>query len=535
MSIYDAILVNVYRTRLYAPLLLIMVLYLCTPRIRNAVDETILKVENVKNVWVISALIVLTFGCGILFCYSGKSWGGDWSQYLAQTRAILTDTIDEWYQEHSFIINVSDEGIGCDVYPWIWPLLCCPIYRIFQSNFMAYKIYGAFWYALCMIPLFFILKRRFSKHVTCLICLLLALNLNYLISINTLCSDIVYTFCVLCTVNVIDKYYGEQVKQTKKIFWGMLAGFLVFITNETRTMGIVMLMALGVTDVISIIIERKVFSFKNLMRLCPYITYFLASKLFYLFLPKGGATYYDYFSIDINSFFLGIRKYWDILAEVIGANCRPIISTISHIGVLIIVLLAFVGALTNLKKELFLAAYSAGTALMLTIYNYKDSRFLYGIFPFFLMFAYHGVFYIVNNILPRLGTKMANCVKNLSKSVLLAYFCSLIVAVTVVSYNIQVGTYNLREVDSQNATEVYEYIKNNLEKDDVIYFFKPRVLYYFTGNLSYFWFHDEINHLDKADYVLQLAGHEESDVDMYSEENGYLIYSNEQFKLFSIR
>ena len=55
--------------------------------------------------------------------------------------------------------------------------------------------------------------------------------------------------------------------------------------------------------------------------------------------------------------------------------------------------------------------------------------------------------------------------------------------------------YRLDEAESDTAEELYRYIDQYLDKEDVVYFFKPRVLYWSTGVNSYFWGLDDTDHM----------------------------------------
>ena len=80
--------------------------------------------------------------------------------------------------------------------------------------------------------------------------------------------------------------------------------------------------------------------------------------------------------------------------------------------------------------------------------------------------------------------------------------------------------------------DTFAYIRDNLNEDDVVFFFKPRVLYYYTDVSSYYWF--DADHLDLADYVLiGPAGAEEKLMDKVKNPDFYTkVYQNDQFTLY---
>ena len=149
MTVFDTVLLNVYRTRVFLPLLLIGVLFFVLPGFRRTVDKVTGTVSRLNTGTMAAVLFVVTFLLSVLVCYDGKSWGGDFSQYFAQTRALSTHSIADWYEKNIFIINTSAEGIGSDVYPWFWSILLLPMYRLFGFHIPLLKLYGEIGRASC--------------------------------------------------------------------------------------------------------------------------------------------------------------------------------------------------------------------------------------------------------------------------------------------------------------------------------------------------------------------------------------------------
>lgn len=143
MPVFDSILLNVYRTRLYLPLLIVGVIFLVSPRVRRLVLKVTDTFSRLNTGSMAAVIFVAAFILSVLVCYDGKSWGGDFSQYFAQTRALADHTVAEWYEKNIFIINTSAEGIGSDVYPWFWSILLLPMYKLFGFHMPLLKVYEA--------------------------------------------------------------------------------------------------------------------------------------------------------------------------------------------------------------------------------------------------------------------------------------------------------------------------------------------------------------------------------------------------------
>lgn len=190
----DQYFMNLYRTRLYAPLLLLFMAYVLSPGFRSVFK----KVEcwiNQRRTWKmagICAAISFLFCLGVI--YPGKSWGGDFSQYFAQARAIATGTIPEWYEKNIFIIDHSCV-IGADVYPWMWPLMIAPFYSICHSfPVMLLKVYEAIFVAAGVALLVFFLRRRISLSKAVFLSSFISCNYVYIMDVNSVEADLISFF-----------------------------------------------------------------------------------------------------------------------------------------------------------------------------------------------------------------------------------------------------------------------------------------------------------------------------------------------------
>lgn len=545
MPVFDTVLLNVYRTRLYLPLLIVGVIFLVSPGVRRTAGKVTDTFSKLNTGTMAAVLFVVTFLFSALVCYDGKSWGGDFSQYFAQTRALANHSVAEWYEKNIFIINTSAEGIGSDVYPWFWSILLLPMYRFLGFNIPLLKLYEALYFAAAVIVLVYILQRRMKGKMTFLVCLGIVCNLSFLMYVNTIESDIPCMFIILLTINVIDLYHKEYEsnKLWRKGLLGILVGILIFAACETKTMNQALLLALFVYDVIMIVIFMiKVFVkkekglylktclLKGLMMALPFISYMITARIFYSYLPKSGGTYNDYFEFSIGRLKENIPGYFKILGQIFCATSRPVIAVISYTGVCIVLILAVVGMICKFKEELYLVIYISGMMCMLFFYDYMGSRFIFGIYPLLIMFACWGYLYLKETYQEK---RWMNCGSLLLKDGYFLYMIILFVSFATVAAAIQTGKYSLRQADSESAQEFYAYIDENISDDAVIYFFKPRVLYLYTNVYSYNRY-NEIDGMEMADYIAVCEDDGYDRVHAYAQEYGTLVYENEMFRLYEL-
>ena len=281
-----------YRTRLYLPLLMLLAIWLFVPKAKPLVG----KLRDRLDFLTTSRGAIILGTVSLIFCvmaiYNGKSWGGDFSQYFAQARAIATGTISEWYDRNQFIINTSCDGIGADVYPWFWAVCLAPVYKILgYFPYTPLKIVEGVAVAGTTITLVYIYRRRMRLSYALFLAAFTAWNGNYIIGINTIEADIICLFVVIETINIIDLY---NLKYSWKSygFFAVLAGLFIYLSVQTKTMAKGVLLALICYDILLIIKGlslrlkiRNPFTVgdENLVwtpiRVVPYIVYFVLTRV----------------------------------------------------------------------------------------------------------------------------------------------------------------------------------------------------------------------------------------------------------------
>ena len=201
---------NLYRTRLYLPLVLFILSYVLLPGVRNAFARIGKRLDSWKTGQAAALCAGISFALCLGLIYQGKSWGGDFSQYFAQARAIVTGTIPQWYEKNIFIIDHSCV-IGADVYPWMWPLMIAPFYAIFHSfPIMLLKVYESVFVAAGVVLLVYFLHRRVSLSKAFFLTSLISCNFVYIMDVNSVEADLISFFWGMVALNFIDLYLRER-------------------------------------------------------------------------------------------------------------------------------------------------------------------------------------------------------------------------------------------------------------------------------------------------------------------------------------
>ena len=538
----DQYFMDLYRTRLYLPLVFLILAYVVSPRFRRIFTKAGRWIDGSKTWQAAAGCAAVSFLLCIGVIYSGKSWGGDFSQYFAQARAIATGTIPEWYKKNIFIIDHSCV-IGADVYPWMWPLMIAPFYAMYHClPVMLLKVYESIFVAAGVALLVCFLHRRISLSKAVFLTSFISLNYVYLMDVNSVEADLISFFWGMAALNFIDLYLRERktlqreeaASRTRAGLYAVLSGIGICCAVMTKTLCEGLLLALAAYDLVcagKFLISRKE---RNHGRqrdvsilLLPYLSYALSMKLSNALLLPSGGSYQDYFTFSSWRFQNGIRWYFGIFQSFFGSGVRPIVSVIVCVcGTLLLVLTAF-GIVLKRKEELYYGFYVCGMILMLLFYDYYRSSFVLTFFPLMVLFSYYAVSWILERVRP---VWIRSIVRAAALSILLMIAAQTLTAV----YAVQIRDYSMDDVMNEETQETFAYIRSNLNSEDVVYFLKPRVLYYYTDVFAYYWDDDNPERLALADYVLMSVYNEQPGIQQVLDSSGnyQCVFQNSRFALY---
>ena len=173
--------------------------------------------------------------------------------------------------------------------------------------------------------------------------------------------------------------------------------------------------------------------------------------------------------------------------------------------------------------------YLIFSGLTLGIYviwpGYRDLRFIFPLLPFYLYFLFFGI-NIVESYLVYLFK--FNYLKKIRWSSIVGaglVFIFGIVIINKLQVNIVFNKSNVIDGPcSKEATELFKYISSNTKNDDIISFFKPRVMSLYTGRKSGLAFH-----LDK---MKEISGIDDDEMVFHT---GILVYDINKFKDLGIK
>ncbi len=386
----------------------------------------------------------------------GHEWGGDFSQYISHAKNIASGRP---YADTGYVYNPIHPEIGPRAYPPVFPLSLAPAYAAFGFNLTAFKIQLVVVFVLSL----WVTVKLFSSSLgdKQLLAYLIAIGFCPIFWIQKDAVDSEHLFILLwyLTILVADQWYRRRHVVYSRSVHAILLGVLIYLTYGTRTVGIVLLPTVVLCELITTKRLTR-FGATVIAMACGLI---LVEKAI---LPSSGAGYLEQLSsIDRDSI---LENLWtDVVAfSTIWENGYS--EQIRKVAGVLLTLVGIVGfCRENLPRPSFLGiAMGLYFALVVVWPSASWIRMVLPLFPAFL-------FYVL------LGMDLPSLPKLVRQSAL-ACFCLF----SIVSYAAWYSRANFGLIDgvaTPSAVELFQFVRDNTQEDDVCLFFKPRVLCLYTG------------------------------------------------------
>jgi len=504
-----------------------------------------------KKDWIIAIAlaVVVLLTAGARLSYGMPDWGDDFAGYILEGIAIAEGTLEEQARENyvmhaaPFSSEVTEDGL---VYVWGFPLLLSFVYRLagFEAmnggGLLLYKLPSLICFALTAAVLYLFYRRYLKAAPAAVLCLIFAVSGNLIEAIDLLNVDIPFLFFVFLTLLVTQALISAQNDaEAGKRPWilAVLLGLSMWMTCETRLNGFTVV-GVAALQLLIALIKRKSKPGAGLivLNLLPYAVFMLLKLVSEAILAPATQNVSDVGRLQLSDLTANIWYYYYITVSYLKSLTGGIIP---YLWPLLCILLA-----VGLFKEGFklrmlpLTALFAGTyAILFTLPYTQGLRYLFYVLPIMLMFMAFGAVHIFTWVfsMPKIKPLGKYAATVLALVLLTAAYLP---AVKAGAYNVQsFGQCARSDVYSPQAMDIYRYIGENVEDDEIIAFVKPRALHLNTG---------------KAAFMLGVNGHELEDADYYlfsSEINNALelevheaisqsaepVYANEVFELYKLK
>ncbi len=451
-----------------------------------------------------SELIVLTvilgFSAllGLSLLTNGHLWGDDFAAYIMQAQSILKGNEQSFVERNTFTIEKSSFILGPVVYPWGYPLILASVYAVTGLNLIALKLPSLVFFIASLFLLFLFYRRRLSSPESLLLMGVFAFHPQFLSFLDQILSDVPYLFFSLLALLIMDTYFMNRDRDSKNAAAILLPGVIgavVFFVSFIRTIGLILLPTFLVTQANKIWMQRRNGpSIKRIVRdsliFClAFEILWLASRLIF---PTGDEIYLALFGHHILEI---VRTNSIYYSSLFGQFFDPLIYW--DVVYWILVIFFCIGVWATRKQEQISLVYFGFSILVLVSYpSPQGIRFIFPLLPLFVYFSFHGMKtaalstkaqYHKLSIAPIFGIWSILLVASLFTSVTLAYA------------NLQNNRNTSGPFDSYSI-KTYQFIVNNTAPDNVIAFFKPRLMRLMTNRNSLAI--DNCKQLKMGDYIV---------------------------------
>jgi hypothetical protein len=308
---------------------------------------------------------------------------------------------------------------------------------------------------------------------------------------NEVLSDIPFFFFSLVSLLLIKIFVVSNKVWINKYFSYFLIGFLVFFTSEIRSIGFVLIPTLLVAQFIESRASKNK-SVLDLYNFIPYITFLTFYFIKSLIIPSSITSYFfqghslgqvlQLIIPHIKLFVLRPSSFF--LLDVDMRNLSQNYNNFHFYLYCTVMLFIILGIIYKRKKDYIFTIHGIFTLVVLILYPYSHAqciRYIFSILPFYLYFLFAGLSGVT------LSLSITDKVKNLNINVVhLIGSVLLIMSLFQISHHYM--AYNKIKVIggpyTADSIELFDYIKKNTNKDDIINFMKPRAMSFYTNRRS---------------------------------------------------
>ena len=480
------------------------------------------------NQSLINLLLVMISLFYLLNMRGGHDWGGDFSMYIMNAKNIVNHVP---YAQTGYIYNPDMAIIGPPVYPPIFPLVLTPFIAIWGVDLQILKLPGI----ACFIALLIYLNVRvvpkdFSLILKMIFLICVGLYVNFFLISESINSDIPFLLFCYVALDRINTLLGPSSKEPINCLEHILTGIFIYLAFGTRSVGLVLI---PVALIYSLLKNRKITS--------PIVvSLFVALVLIFaqgLLIPQTGA-YFDQFPKSINGIISVILNsvgyYYDMFFKIFPVENYTFQSILFYFMILGFAL----GLFNHVRKEISsFELFFFGYLLLLLVWpSYQSWRLLIPIIPIFFLYIIEGMKLILD------------LVKSIWLRKTIPIFLLIGVIVLYANTYSEVFPRPLSNIEKKETQELFELIRAETNSDDVILFFKPRVMALFTQRKSVAMMipppnSDTLSRMNELDVSVVVRNRNQEygiqpELDQFISshpENFRLLFENLEFQVFRVR
>ena len=435
---------------------------------------------------IILPLLILSIILQFFTWSAGHNWGGDYANYIMQAVSISENSIDNFFYKSSLTSALSSNPLGPLNYPWGFPLMLAALYSIFGFKLIFFKALILLFFLLFLIIIWNISKLELKLKERFIYLSIFSFNPFLLEFNNQILSDIPFLFFSTFSIFLLSKLNNEKSK-LKALIISTLLGVSFMWCAAIRTNGILLPISYLIYLLITFFLNHnsrlnffdiKLFNLKilsskikNIIYVLPIIIFLILNWYFSQVFTNNQETHFDFLNqISVKTILVQAAYNSLIIKDFFGDNYFGAIIYIATLP------LVFLGLKIKWKSNIFVIIYVVLTLALYTLWPFRQGlRFLIPILPFYVYFLVIGIRSIkkINNSL--------NIKKNMGFFIILILFST---SIFQIFENYKNGFNLVDGPNNKTSTEMFDYIKKNVSKNEIIIFRKPRVMTLYTKKNS---------------------------------------------------
>lgn len=409
----------------------------------------------------------------------GISWGDDWALYLRQGESLYEGNIGQVIGDNHFNVdNAARPGFSPYVYPWGFPILMSPMLRMFGQDWAVLKLVGVAALVVFVWAFYAVVRARADRWLAFAVVATVATSLTYLQHTALILSELPYMASAAIALWYLDRVRRDGPLQAATRGQLIAIGLLAVWVFNVRREGIAMIAAVVAAGLFDLWPERRHVGDVWRRAGTPLVTFVLGVIGFQLVLPSALIPQYDDSGLHQTW-----KKFTGVWRDDFAAQLDfPALSGHGDLRAALlwgIFVLAIVGLVVRLwnapRDDIPVAVFAVGSLLVVGMIPAVSERYLMPITPFAVYFAAQAIASIP---LPRragvwiaiaaLGLLTVNHLTRVPNEIDAAQ-----------TFNDQGRV--LDGPASPGVEPALDAVRTYTHQDDVVAFFKVRLLTYLTG------------------------------------------------------
>lgn len=425
--------------------------------------------------WPMLLLTVFVAWAAIGLHRTGHTWGDDFTLYLRQAGSLLDGNVGQVIADNHFNVNnAAKPGFSPYVYPWGFPVLLAPFYRLFGLNYAALKLVEVASLIAFLWGFHALVRRRMARWLAFATVAFVGTTLAYLAQTDRIVSEFPYMATVVLTLWWLDRLRRDHPLDEASRRQLITLGLLAMCVFNVRREGLAIVAAIAVAQLVDLQGRRR--TADRTQMFTPYAAFLGGVAVVQLLLPSSLVPEYEG---------SGLHQTWSKLQGPFRTAFASQLGFpgLAGWGLLSVFLLVVAGVILRLWRspatDAPLAVFAVGSMTIVGMIPAVADRYLLAITPFAVYFAAQAV--AAAPVPRRLSTRHigAWAATGLLAAATLWHVTDIPSAVRDAQRFNDSGSV-LDGPEAPYAQSAFQAIRTFTHQDDVVAFFKVRALTFYT-------------------------------------------------------